>query len=66
MNNAVLGNSMKNVWKYINIELVTTERWLLKLVVYPKYEAALRFNESLLAVKTTPRDPARNGTNRYK
>ena len=50
MNNSVFGKTMKNVRKYSNVKLVTTERRRNYLVSEPNYHAAKFFTENLLAI----------------
>ena len=51
MNNADFGKAMKNVRKYINIKLVTTERRRNYLVWEPNYHTTKFFTETLLAIE---------------
>ena len=46
MNNAVLGKTMKNVRKYRDIKLVTTEKRRNYLVSQPNYRTAKLFTEN--------------------
>ena len=50
MNNSVFGKTMKNVRKYSNVKLVTTERRRNYLVSEPNYHAAKFFIDNLLAI----------------
>ena len=51
MNNADFGKTMKNVRKYRNIKLVTTERRRNYLVWEPNYHTTKFFTETLLAIE---------------
>ena len=51
MNNAGFGKTMKNVKKYRDIKLVTTERRRNYLVSEPNYYTARFFTENLLAIE---------------
>ena len=51
MNNAVLGKTMKNVTKYRDINLVTTEEGRNYLVSEPTYHTEKKFSENLLAIE---------------
>ena len=51
MNNAVFGKTVKNVRKYRDIELVTTERRRNYLVSEPNYYTTKFFTENLLAIE---------------
>ena len=50
-NNADFGKTMKNVRKYRNIKLVTTERRRNYLVWEPNYHTTKFFTETLLAIE---------------
>ena len=49
MNRAVFGKPMKNMRKYRNIKLVTTERKINYLVSEPNFQTTTFFTERLLA-----------------
>ena len=51
MNNGDFGKTMKNVRKYRNIKLVTTERRRNYLVWEPNYHTTKFFTETLLAIE---------------
>ena len=51
MNNAVFGKTMKNVRKYRDMKLVTTERRRNYLLSEPNYHTTNFFTENLLAIE---------------
>ena len=51
MNNAVFGKTMKNVGKYRDIKLVTTDKRRNQLVTEPNYHTTKWFSENLLAIE---------------
>ena len=50
MNNSVVGKTMENVRKRVDVRLVTNEKKLLKLTSKPTYISSKIFNENLVAV----------------
>ena len=50
MNNSIFGKTMENVWKWVDIKLVTNEKKLDKLTSKPTYVSSKIFNENLMAV----------------
>jgi hypothetical protein len=50
MNNSLLGKTMENVRNRVNMQLVTSEKQLEKLVKQPNFKVATIFTESLVAV----------------
>ena len=50
MNNSVFGKTMENLRLRVNIELVTDEERLLKLVSKPTFKSSKIFDEGLMAV----------------
>ena len=58
INNAVLGKNMKNVRKYREIKLATTERRRNYLVSEPNYHTTKFFTEHLLATEILMNKPA--------
>ena len=57
-NNAVFGKNMKNVRKYREIKLATTERRRNYLVSEPNYHTTKFFKEHLLATEILMNKPA--------
>ena len=57
-NNAVFGKNMKNVRKYREIKLATTERRRNYLVSEPNYHTTKFFTEHLLATEILMNKPA--------
>ncbi|XP_075232208.1 uncharacterized protein LOC142330648 [Lycorma delicatula] len=53
MNNAVFGKCMENVRKRINLELVSSEKRLMKLIAKPTFKDRIIYNENLCAVQCT-------------
>ena len=53
MNNSVFGKTMENLWKRVDVRLVTNEKKLLKLTSKPAYVSSKIFNENLVAVHKT-------------
>ena len=51
INNAAFGKTMKNVRKFRDIKLVTTERRINYLVSQPNYHTAKFFTENLLLIE---------------
>ena len=51
INNAAFGKTMKNVRKFRDIKLVTTERRINYLVSEPNYHTAKFFTENLLLIE---------------
>ena len=51
MNNFVFGKTMENVRKCRDIELVTTEEKIIKLVSEPNYHTSKHFSKNLLATE---------------
>ncbi|XP_075231696.1 uncharacterized protein LOC142330354 [Lycorma delicatula] len=51
MNNAVFGKCMENVRKRVNIELVSSEKRLMKLISKPTFQDRIIYNETLCAVQ---------------
>ena len=58
INNAVFGKNMKNVRKYREIKLATTERRRNYLVSEPNYHTTKFFTEHLLATEILMNKPA--------
>ena len=58
INNAVFGKNMKNVRKYREIKLATTERRRNYLVSEPNYHTTKFFKEHLLATEILMNKPA--------
>ena len=50
MNNYVFGKTMKNVRKYRDVKLLTTQKRRIKLASEPNYDTSKRFSENLLAI----------------
>ena len=50
MNNSVLGKTMENLRRRVNVKLVTNEKQLLKLSSKPTFVSSKIFNENLVAV----------------
>ena len=50
MNNSVFGKTMENLWKRVDVRLVTDEKKLDKLTSKPTYVSSKIFNENLMAV----------------
>ena len=50
MNNLVLGKTMENLRKRVDVRLMTNEKKLLKLTSKPTYASSKIFNENLVAV----------------
>ena len=50
MNNSVLGKTMENLHKQVDVKLVTNEKKLDKLTAKPTYVSSKIFNENLMAV----------------
>ena len=50
MNNSVFGKTMENLWKRVDVKLVTDEKKLTKLTSKPTYVSLKVFNENLVAV----------------
>jgi len=50
MNNSVFGKTMQNVWKRVDVRLVTDEKQHTKLASKPTYELSKIFNKNLVAV----------------
>ena len=48
MNNAVFGETMENIRKHKNINLVTTEEKYLKTIMKPNFKSGVRFDENLM------------------
>ena len=51
MNNAVVGKIIKNVRKYRDIKLVTTDKRRNQLASEPKYHTQKYFSENLMAIE---------------
>ena len=51
MNDAVLGKTMENMRKQMNIKLVITERKMNYLVSEPNYHTTYFFRENILAIE---------------
>ena len=51
MNNSVLGETMENLRKHRDINLVTTDEKRNKVVSEPNYHTTKRFSENLLAIE---------------
>ena len=51
MNDSVLGKTMENLHKRVDVRLVTNEKKLLKLTSKPAYVSSKIFNENLVAVR---------------
>ena len=51
MNNAVFGETMKNVRKHRDIKLVTTDKRRNRLASEPNYHATKYFSEHLMAIE---------------
>ena len=51
INNSVFGKTMKNVRKYRDIKLITTEEKRIKLVWERNYHTTKQFSENLLAIE---------------
>ncbi|XP_075210257.1 uncharacterized protein LOC142317586 [Lycorma delicatula] len=51
MNNAVFGKCMENVRKRLNLELVSSEKRLMKLISKPSFKDRIIYDESLCAVQ---------------
>ena len=51
MNNSVLGKTIENIRKRVNIKLVTTQDSLRKLATKPSYDSFTIFDENLVAVR---------------
>ena len=51
MNNSVFGKTMENVRKHRDINLVTTEKRIIKLVSEPNYHTTKQFSENLLVIE---------------
>ena len=51
MNNSVLGKTVENVRKHIDIKLVTTKEKRIKLVSEPNYHSIKHFSDNLLAIE---------------
>ena len=52
MNNYVFGKTMKNVRKYRDVKLLTTQKRRIKLASEPNYDTSKRFSENLLTIET--------------
>ena len=68
MNNVVFGKTIKNVRKYRNIKLVTTERRRNYLVSEPNYHTTKFFTENVLATeikKITTKNQKKNNKQKY-
>ena len=52
MNNAIFGNTMKNLRKYRDVKLITTNKRRNQLVSEPNYHTAKQFSENFLATET--------------
>ena len=50
MNNYVFGKTMKNVRKYRDVKLLTTQKRRIKLASEPNYDTSKRFSENLLTI----------------
>ena len=50
MNNYVFGKTMKNVRKYRDVKLLTTQKRRVKLASEPNYDTSKRFSENLLTI----------------
>ena len=50
MNNSLFGKTMENIFKLVNVELVTESQKLKKLVAKPTFKVAKKFNEHLVGV----------------
>ena len=50
MNNSVFGKTMENLYKQIDVRLVTNEKKLDKLSSKPTFISSKIFNENLMAV----------------
>ena len=50
MNNSVFGKTMENIRKRVNVQLITSEKKLLKLTAKPSYDKRTIFSENLVAV----------------
>ena len=50
MNNSVFGKTMENLYKWVDVRLVTNEKKLDKLTSKPTYVSSKIFNENLMAV----------------
>ena len=60
MNNASFGKAMKNVRKYSDIKLVTTEKRKNYLVSEPNYHTKKFFTEILLAIEMKKKEVLMN------
>ena len=50
MNNAVYGKTMENLYKRVDVRLITNEKKLLKMASKPTYVSSKIFNDNLVAV----------------
>jgi len=50
MNNSVFGKTMENLWKRVDVRLVTDEKQHVKLASKPTYVSSKIFNKHLVAV----------------
>ena len=60
LNNSVFGKTMENVRKHRDIELVTTDEKIYKLVLQPNYHSTKRFSENLLAIEMKKKNKSKN------
>ena len=52
MNKTVFGKTMKNVRKYRDIKLITTDKRRNQLVLEPNFHTTKYFSENLMAIET--------------
>ena len=53
MNNSVFGKTRKNLRNHVNVELITQQECLLKVIVKPNFTSFRIFNENLAFVQVT-------------